>query len=33
MRDDTPTSMSALIPLESLLEKPARPRVNIQALR
>ncbi len=33
MRDDTPTSMSALIPLESLLEKPARPRVNIEALR
>jgi len=33
MRDDTPTSMSALIPLESLLDKPARPRVNIQALR
>ncbi len=33
MRDDTPTAMSALIPLESLLEKPAPPRVNIEALR
>jgi MoCo/4Fe-4S cofactor protein with predicted Tat translocation signal len=33
MKDDTPTSMSALIPLESLLEKPAPPRVNIDALR
>ena len=33
MKDDTPTSMSALVPLESLLDKPARPRVNIEALR
>jgi len=33
MKDDTPTSMSALVPLESLLDKPVRPRVNIEALR